>query len=250
MLIDSEWNFLVSHLDNKETSNMSDHRTAITKSLGGDISMHLLKKNNNAKVYVGLWSLWWSDEVTLAGAKVIIATTTTQDVFPDHLQLEAVPWSILQLQTMQPEELVWGEVYRVLTPDIEAKQKETTQQLPRCTGRLMYESAQEDMSRKKLVDPDILEGYTLTRVDELAEGSIRPQSIINRERIQYNVFRGNMDDLRPQQLTVFIEGVIPKKVVLGQRLHTESGLTKTATLLSAVSEWRTWIVLGDSTENK
>ena len=114
----------------------------------------------------------------------------------------------------------------------------------------MYESAQEHMSRKKLVDPDILEGYTLTRVDELAEGSIRPQSIINRERIQYNVFRGNMDDLRPQQLTVFIERVIPKKVVLGQRLHTESGLTKTATLLSAVSEWRTWIVLGDSTENK
>lgn len=230
------------------TDPISDHRNAITNSLGGDIPMHFLKTNGTATLYVGLWSLWWSDEVTLAGAKVIVATTQNTNSTPlgDHVPLRSIPWSILQLQSMQPEEPEWVGVYRVLTPDIEAKQRDVAQNLARCTKRFMYESTQEDMSRRKLADPELLEGYTLSRVDDQTVVAVRPQSVINRERVPYKVFRGNPDDLRQQPVTVFIERVIPKKVVLGQRLHTESGLTKIATLLSAVGEWRTWIILGEA----
>ena len=102
---------------------------------------------------------------------------------------------------------------------------------------------QDDMARRQLADPTLLQDYTLRREDSKST-TVRPQNVIDRERIAYNVFRGRVDDLQPQPLQVYIERSVPKRVVLGQRLHSESGLSKEATLLSAVGEWRTWIVLG------
>ena len=102
---------------------------------------------------------------------------------------------------------------------------------------------QDDMARRQLVDPTLLQDYTLRR-DDSQSTAVRPRNVIDRERIAYNVFRGRADDLQPQPLQVYIERNVPKRVALGQRLHSESGLSKAATLLSAVGEWRTWILLG------
>ena len=177
--------------------------------------------------------------------KVVIVTTPTASNLATNMQLQLIPWNIMQLQSLKPDEKTWGDVYKVLLTDID-NQKKQTPQTQRCMGKLVYNSMQEDMSRRTLKTPDLLQGYTISRVDDEQTGGVRPQSVIDRERIPYNVFKGRPDDLHKQPIQVFIERLVPKKLALGQRLHSESGLAKTATLLSAVGEWRTWIVLGES----
>ena len=99
------------------------------------------------------------------------------------------------------------------------------------------------MSRRNVADPDALQEYTIIRSDDADANGARLQDLINRKRVAYSVYRGRPEDLREQRINVHIERQISKYVSLGQRLHSDTGLSKDSTLLSAVSEWRTWIVL-------
>lgn len=163
----------------------------------------------------------------------------------DHSQalppLNALPATPMQFQAIGPEDSIWPTVYKSLKDEIESSSYGAGVP-PRCSGKLTYDSMQEDMSRRKMNDPELLQDYTIVRVDEEPTGS-KPVEANNRKRIQYSVHRGRPEDLRVQPMDVFIERQVSKRVPLGQRLQSETGLTRTTTLLSAVNDWHTWIVL-------
>jgi hypothetical protein len=83
----------------------------------------------------------------------------------------------------------------------------------------------------------------VARAEEATPGA-RPANSLQRERIEFQVFRGRQPDLRLQPLRVFVERKLPKRQIVGQRLRSESGFARVSDLLSAVGEWRTWILLG------
>lgn len=207
--------------------------------------MYLFKQNEKWNEYVGLWSVWWLNSGEVAGAKIVFATLSRRDFQEEKSPLDKVPWLVLQLQTMTSEDNIWPDIYKTLKDDIESKSGETPPS-QRCAGNITYDSMQRDMARRDWADPQLLQEYTITRIDDENTVSSRPSNVLNRKRIPYSVHRGRADDLHVQPIHVFIERMVSKKASLGQRLHSETGLSKVTTLLSAVNEWRTWIVLAPS----
>ena len=206
--------------------------------------MRLLRQNDRHNQYVGLWSVWWSNEGEIASVRVVIATVSRSDAaVPEQVKLPGLPWVIMQLQALSPEDQMWPQVYKALQEEIHAKGQEVPS-TKRCPGTIAYETSQIDNARRELVDPEKLQDYTITRVDESV--GPRPMEVRHRKRVQYHVHRGAEDNLRLQPLCVFIEKLVSKRAPLSQRLHSETGLSRVSTLLSAVNDWHTWIVLADS----
>ena len=226
---------------------LADHRNVINHALGQDLSMRLLRQNERHNQYVGLWSVWWSNAGDIASVRVVIATVVRNNSgAPEQMNLVGLPWVILQLQALSPEDLMWPQVYKTLQEEIHAKGQETPS-AKRCPGMIAYETAQIDHARRELVDPERLQEYTITRVDDGNETvGPRPMEVRNRKRVPYLVHRGTEDNLRLQPLHVFIEKEGSKRAPLSPGLHSETGLSKVSTLLSAVNDWHTWIVLVDN----
>jgi hypothetical protein len=224
---------------------MSDHRNLINHVLGDDLSLRLFRQNDKMNQYVGLWSLWWSNSGDISTVRLIFATVprTTDPAPPENAALKTLPWVVLQLQALSPDDHMWPLVYKTLHAEMDAKMRDmpSTQA---CPGKITYETLQSNTAKRQLVDPEMLQEYTIMRVDNPEDRpDPRPLEISNRKRVQYLVYRGRETDLREQPLQVFIEKLMSKRAPLSQRLHSETGLSKTTTLLSAVNDWHTWIVL-------
>jgi hypothetical protein len=224
---------------------MSDHRNLINHVLGDELSLRLFRQNDKMNQYVGLWSLWWSNSGDISTVRLIFATVppTIDPAPPENAALKTLPWVVLQLQALYPDDHMWPLVYKTLHAEMDAKMRDmpSTQA---CPGKITYETLQSNTAKRQLVDPEMLQEYTIMRVDNPEDRpDPRPLEISNRKRVQYLVYRGRETDLREQPLQVFIEKLMSKRAPLSQRLHSETGLSKTTTLLSAVNDWHTWIVL-------
>jgi hypothetical protein len=222
---------------------MADHREVLNHVLGDDLPMQLLQQHATMNQYVGLWSVWWSNTGEVASARLVVATVLRTVTPPENASLKNLSWVVLQLQTMSPEDEKWPLVYKTLYQEIDARSRDPGNRQA-CPGRLAYDTVQSNAVKHQLVDADLLEEYTITRVDDSETRSDpKPIQVNNRKRIQYLVYRGKESDLRLQPVQVFIEKLVSKRAPLSQRLHSETGLSKTTSLLSAVNDWRTWIVL-------
>lgn len=226
--------------------SLADHRSVLNHVLGGDqLRMGLLRQDERFNTHCGLWSVWWLNGGEVGGAKVVLATTprTSSQKSVETIPLEQLPWVVLQLQILTPDDPVWASVYRVLRDSMEARSGEPVP----CQGRIHYNArqVQSNLDRREMVDPDLLQDYTVVRVDDdgTSNGGPRPANTPNRRRIPYRVYRGRPDDTRVQPMQVFIERPVPKRAPLGQQMRPDTGLTRTSTLLSAVNDWHTWIIL-------
>lgn len=226
---------------------MAAHRTAITDALSPDLPMRLFNRQGNMSQYIGLWGAWWGDDPTISvrGLKVVLATTTGEAPrIPAEgtLPLSSIPWVILQLQAVDATDKVFDRLMAAVRTDLD---KRIAMQIPnsrRCAGRIVYDATQDVHSLRTIQSPAALEAFTVTRVDEPTNGP-QPTRALQRERVEFKVFRGRHDDLHPQPVRVFMERRLPKRQSAGQRLRSETGFAKVSDLLSAVQEWRTWIVL-------
>ena len=220
-----------------------EHRRVLTRAIGDDLPVTLLKQDPSYNVYVGLWSVWWSFPEEMAGIKVVLVTVPRNASIPEKSTLRSLPWSIMQLQTLIPDDRIWGDITKALRTDIDAAAISADK--PCSGGSISYEAMQKQKQslQRSVQHPESLQEYIVTRQDDTV--SLGPKDAIDRRRIPYAVYRGRPEDLRAQPLRVFIEKHVPKRAQVSQHLHSESGLSKDSTLLSAISEWRTWIILTD-----
>ena len=68
----------------------TDHRMMIGQAIAGDLNMHLLKENSSVKVYVGLWSVWWSDGQGISDVSLALQFCT----HPSYALLLRLQWVV------------------------------------------------------------------------------------------------------------------------------------------------------------
>ena len=229
--------------------SIADHRSALSEALDPAIGMTALRSKGRMVQHIGLWGLWWgSDGVSPDGMKVILATVHTMLTDaphpPNRTTLGDLPWVVLQLQSLTPSDPIWDAATAALKDDIVAHGNHEKGAGLRCPGRITYDPSQDVHNFRKVAQPDVLQGYTIERIDGPTD--VVPAVTLTRTRIPYTVFRGAVNDLRPQPLRIFMERPLPRKQQVGQRLQTESGFARRSDLMSAVGEWRTWILLDES----
>lgn len=230
-------------------------RGVITEALGADLPMHSMQGRDGMQLWVGMWGTWWVNGDNPA-AKIVLATVRATGgarlVSPQPLR--TLPWVVLQLQVVEEGQPIWDTVVAILHDAFQLPDPRSDR---RCPGRVAYDPVQEVHALRRVADPQRLASFKIVRVDRDAElrrpnagaratygdDGPRPVNTLQRERIPYHVFQGREGDLQPQAVQVFVERCLPRQMLLGQKLHAETGMVKESNLLAAVSEWHTWIVL-------
>lgn len=209
------------------------------EALGDDIVMRLLQENAQFAVYVGLWSTW-GDHTT---AKVLLVTALkTEDTPapPGPLVLGDLVWVVLQLQTVDQENPAWPSIAAVLRSELTPPPAQSATQ--RNANRLQYDPSDENVQTKQIADPNRLSQVQLLQESEDGRGDktpsvARPGPTLTRKRVGYSLPNYNY-------VRVYIEKPTTKQL-LQQKLNGNAGLTREASLLAAVNEWRTWIIMDD-----
>ena len=216
-----------------------DMRRQLTTAIDGSLSMHLLQQqpNNGLCLYVGLWGVWMLND-QMHGLKTLIATAHPYTpIVPPQTTLGQLPWFILQLQSMDEDHPLWPRIYDLLQGDIDnGIEKERADGA--CHPFLPYTATQANHSIRQFADPTCLSGMPIQRVDD-PEGTTVPFKTMDRDTVVYKM----VPDAKVA--TIFVERTTPKVPCAGMcGLNPERGLVKESSLLAAIGEWRTWIVLG------
>lgn len=231
-----------------------EHRIAVTQAIGPDLPLRVLRRDpaRGLALCVGLWALWWSGDAADGGTdrppdglKVVLATAPAAAwLNAPSISLADVPWTVLQMQAVSPNDAAWTDISNALAADVAAQTPGSTTSA--CTGALVHDTQQTAHRVRTVKNADALAAYTIERVDAGAAdtSAARPMESVFRSRVEYRVFRGREGSLHAEDgVRVFIERPMPKHQHTSQRLHSETGLERMADLLSAVQTWRTWIVL-------
>lgn len=194
-------------------SSAAEHRQAITEALQPDLPMIPMRRDpsRGLTMYVGLWGLWGATTGGAAspeGLKVVLATVAAQDAPQSEVALASLPWTVLQFQSLTPNDSAWGDISGALQQQIAASA--TGGSGRGCAGMLVYNSTQDVQNVRSIKDSAFLAGYTVERLDE-DSGAARPVRTAYRERVEYRVYRGRDSDLRPEDaVRVFMERRVPK----------------------------------------
>jgi hypothetical protein len=215
-------------------------RRQLTAAIDDSLMMHLVQQqpNNGLCLYVGLWGVWTLND-QMHGLKTLIVTihpsTMGLSVIPQTTTLGMLPWFIMQHQSMDEDHPLWQRIYDILRTDIEeCIAKEEIE--GKCHPFLPYTATQANHSIRKFADPTYLASMQIQRVDN-PEGGM-PFKTMDRDTIVYKMATN------ANAATIFVERTTPKVPCAGNMLNQERGLVKESSLLAAIGEWRTWIVLG------
>lgn len=216
-------------------------------------------------IFIGLWSTW-----TIGGeapaAKVVLATVPAGSGLPANLgisrrpvPLGALPWRILQLQIIRQTDkardpagrgTLWEAIRMIMKPSFD--RLEAPEARNDCNKKIFFDAQAQVHASRRMTVPEFLTACTIERVDDKEERIPQmPMETLTRAIIQYRLtrvptVRGTKDASTDDMSDVFVcvERSLPKNSVLGQLLYRETGVVKESNLLSAVEEWRTWILVG------
>lgn len=217
-------------------------------------------------IFIGLWSTW-----TIGGeapaAKVVMATVPADSGLPVNLgmtrqpiPLSVLPWRILQLQVVHQNDKardpsgrgsLWDAIRTIMKPAFD--RLEASDARHDCNSRIFFDAEARVHASRRIASPEFLNLCTIERVDDKEERLPQmPMETLTRAIIQYRVTRmptliGNKNAVNEEDAAsvyVCIEQKLSKNTVLGQVLHRETGVVRESNLLSAMEEWRTWILVG------
>lgn len=224
------------------------HRLAIGQAIGADIPMRVFVNRNGFTVYAGMWATWWVNGTNIA-AKILFATVpAAPGQLPQSALLGDLAWTVLQLQTVSPDSP--NNLWERLSSTTLAEEFRPPAPAPSGTDRsrqmLSFDATQRDTYRlRKFAKPDVLETYRVVRSDP-NQANHQPTTSLDRIRIPYNVFEYHRTPGSPPldvPVRVFMERELPKQACVGHMLTLDTGYAREGTLLAAMGEWRTWIVL-------
>jgi hypothetical protein len=228
-------------------------RKRIVDAFDSSIPMHMLQRqgtlnDENADglcLYVGLWGAWWLNN-QIKGLKVIIVTARWSAFGPNgaptHTKFGSIPWFIAQLQTLDNEHPKWDAIYTILSDDIQLG-AETEEIKTNCRARVTYNPTQATHNVRQIAHPNVLAEMHIKRREESGH-NIQPTKTLERDTVSYVLLFNATDGQVDPVLNIFVERDTPKIPHMGNAIHQEKGLVKDSSLLSAIGEWRTWLVLG------
>ena len=230
-------------MTHKKTRTTMSQRTVITNAVGSDLPLLIFREEGNLVQYAGLWGAWWlNEEISMIKVILITVEKPSGGTAAERTELGKEAWRIMQMHAITPDHKLWPQFYVALRDQIDSQNPTVLEPTEQCRKTLAYKPDQNDQSQRCLTDPDALEQYTLTREDG-TDVTVRPQNLLERQRVMYTPSRGKADNLKVQPFRVFIDNTVPSKVFYGPRRQSETGLFKVSNLLAAVNEWKTWIVL-------
>lgn len=244
----------------------SSLRSELADAIRPDLPMRLLRQQNTGQrllLYVGLWGAWWSgdhnEDAPIPGAKIVVATVRASPYAEAPQSVESLgrlPWIILQFQTVQRDAdgKQWESVFKVLEPDFQQNLPRDEPSHKRCRTGYRYNPAQTVHTLRSIAQPDMLRQVKIIRKerDNVRDVEARPASTPGRDCVEYSahrVLRESLVDDSPDDVLellpfdVFVERSVPRQSNAGQKLHREVGLVREGNLLSAIGEFKTWIVL-------
>lgn len=139
----------------------------MNNSLAPDLSVRLLRENEEYAIYAGLWSTWWVNE-TNASAKVLLITVLKEPGIPappGPLALAAlVPWVVFQMHAIDEESPMWSDVQRVLGDDFKrmSEQQEPSKQN---STRMVFDTSQKNHNIRAIAEPSQLTAFKLEQDD-------------------------------------------------------------------------------------
>lgn len=215
---------------------MTTFQETLNKALSPKLPMRLLKHDANLVLYMGLWSTWGVNEADHVAAKVVLATALRDPTVPSPpplVTLDDLTWVVLQLQTVEAENPIWTNMHALLQAEFQTAPDESVE-VRRRTQWLRYDPSTKNIQGKQLEQASLLSQVTVTqRATERT--APRPTPTLTRQRVEYQV--NEYEGVR-----VFVEKQTTKQP-LQRQLNGDAGLTRDGTLLAAVNEWRTWIVI-------
>lgn len=202
-------------------------------ALSSELPMRRLRQNTTVALYAGLWG----SHQPLDGKRtlrVILATVRNAVAGgKPSTTLGDLDWIILQLQTFDEDSPAWVELFNVLQADASKMDASSTNTPTANKNRIRYDPNSKNAHTMEMVNADWLSNVDLVQTS--ADASVpRPLSVLDRKRVEYIL--PDRDDIR-----VFIEQMVAKQP-LQQKMNALHGLSREASLLSAVNEWRTWIL--------
>lgn len=205
----------------------------MNQAIAPTLEMKLLQENDRHAMYVGMWSTWWIND-TNAMAKVILVTVMKEPGTPaprGPVPLESLtPWIVLQFQTINDENPVWGRIQDILSSEFRPS---ATPKQP--SNKLVFDPSQATHQSRSLTEPDRLARLALEQTSTPDAQAAKPSVALNRKRVEYGL--PSIPHVR-----VFIEMNTTKKP-LQQQMEADAGLVRTGTVLGAINEWKTWIVI-------
>lgn len=211
---------------------------ALIAGMAPKLVMRLLKENESLAVYTGLWSAWTQPSVdgsSSVAAKVVLITVQKQPdtsapqgpIEMDHL----VPWVVFQTHSIDEESPVWKDVQRVLAEEFQTMTHDKT---PSQKGRLQFDPSQGNHAVRSMAEPNRLAAYRLTQGS--SGGDLpAPATVMDRKRVEYSI--DNATGVR-----LFVEKYTTRQP-LQKHMDADSGLVRTGTVLGAINEWHTILVV-------
>ena len=227
-------------------STTDNLRFQLTRAIDDSVAMHLLQQQPGQAglcLYIGLWGMWQLN-TTMRGLKVILATSQWSAFgphgAPPHTILGEIPWFIMQMQCVDADHPLWERIQQVLAEDIAAS-AESEDAKRKCRVAVPFNSTQATQSIRPFKNQDYLADVRIQRIDKPRTDHV-PFKTMDRDTTLYGLSSEADAGLA---LQIIVERTTPKMPVMGSMLNQERGLVKDSSLLAAIGEWRTWIVIGD-----
>lgn len=236
---------------------IEDHRELLLASIDPDLSMRFFATRGAVHIYLGLWATWWVNGVN-SEAKILVASVSaaSNPSPPATARLADLPVHVLQFQTVSerearesstdPARLQWVQVAQILAADMEELRTETARRRP---SRLTFDATQDTHQVRCFRDPDVLGAYRIRRLDLNGERRCAlypgpapcPAPTLNREMVVYECFNIIQGSRRSAPCWVYVERTVPRN---GRRVtqNKETGYVRDSDLLSAIGEWKTWLL--------
>ena len=202
-----------------------------------------LDANLGVSLYAGLWSTWLLNDHNRA-AKFVFATVRCPSTPPPPVRCplsELKAWSVLQLQIIDEDSHLWAPLQQTLATEFaEQLARMDRAGIPQAASsarrrNLVYDPSSANTTIRPLAEADRLTKIDVVLLDEPSDAA--PQPLVNRRRVEY--FVPLIVGVR-----VFVEKPTAKQAVVSQMM-ADSGLQREGTMLGAINEWRTWIVMDE-----
>jgi hypothetical protein len=146
---------------------------------------------------------------------------------------------------------VWEAIHQLLHKEFaQLEGQDTTGD--ECKQRVFFHGEAKIHSMRRMRDRDWLNACTIEREDDAAQRpEVAPTETIGRAVVPYRatfmpVTLPPVAHATLPEVWVHVERSVPRRTILGQAVQREKGFVRESTLLAAIEEWRTWLIIGDA----
>ena len=169
------------------------------KAMDPNLSMYLLREQDQFALFVGLWGMWWLNETNRRAKVVFVMVLKESSVAAPLGPLpfgQLVPWLVLQLHVVDEENPIWEDLQKTLSkeftktvvpPSSSTKKLVLDSSHPSGPSRLssgMDPSLQDNHLGRTMSQPEVLTEINLQQTKSATSADARPRALINQRVVE------------------------------------------------------------------